>query len=62
MQWSDFLSAVALLFIFEGILPFISPNKTREFMQRFEELNNPTLRLIGVSSMLAGLVILYLVR
>jgi hypothetical protein len=61
-MWTDLFSAIALVFILEGIIPFISPETTRKLYLMVSQLNNQTLRFIGLTCMLAGLVLLYLVR
>ncbi|MFQ5660141.1 MAG: DUF2065 domain-containing protein [Gammaproteobacteria bacterium] len=58
----DFLTAVALVFILEGIMPFINPDGLRKMFMMAVQLDNASLRFIGLSSMLSGLVLLYFVR
>lgn len=61
-MWLDLLTALALVFILEGIMPFINPEGLRKMFLLAVQLDNTTLRFIGISSMLLGLVILYIVR
>ena len=61
-MWTDLLSAIALVFVLEGIIPFINPDALRKMYFMASQLSNQALRFIGLSSMLAGLVMLYLVR
>ncbi len=61
-MWTDILSAVALVFIFEGIMPFLNPDGVRKMYLMASQLNNTGLRFIGLTSMLVGLIVLYLVR
>lgn len=61
-MWIDLLTALALVFILEGIMPFINPEGLRKMFLLAVQLDNATLRFIGITSMLLGLVILYLVR
>jgi uncharacterized protein len=61
-MWTDLLRAFALLLVLEGILPFAMPGRWRENLLRVASLNDRVLRLIGLSSMTIGLVILQLVR
>jgi uncharacterized protein YjeT (DUF2065 family) len=61
-MWTDLLSAIALVFVLEGIIPFINPDVLRKMYFMASRLNNQTLRFIGLSSMLAGLIMLYLIR
>ena len=56
------LAAVALMLVFEGILPFVAPRLWRETMRRVGELTDGQLRFMGLGSMLAGLAVLLLVR
>ena len=61
-MWTDLLSAIALVFILEGITPFINPEALRKIFLMAAQLDNNTLRFIGLSSMILGLLILYFVR
>ncbi|VAW72035.1 hypothetical protein MNBD_GAMMA10-1569 [hydrothermal vent metagenome] len=62
IAWSDVISALALMLVFEGIMPFISPGSWRRTMLQAGKLEDKTLRVIGFASMLAGVVFLYLTR
>ena len=55
-----FLSAVALMLILEGVLPFLSPTTWRKVFERATQLSDGQIRFIGLSSMIAGLVTLLL--
>lgn len=61
-MWQEILGAFALVLIIEGILPFISPVIMRRAMLIMARMNDPSLRFAGLSSMLAGVVLLYLVK
>lgn len=61
-MWQDFLSALALVFVIEGILPFLNPNGFRKTMRTVSELDEKKLRVMGFAAMLAGLLMLYWVR
>ena len=61
-MWLDFLVGIALVLVFEGILPFLSPSRYRRMLMVASQMNNETMRAIGFVSMAAGLVVLYLVR
>ena len=50
--------AVALMLIIEGLLPFIAPAAWREMFQRLVRFSDGQLRFIGLSGMLAGMVLL----
>lgn len=57
MMWSIFLTAVGLFFVFEGILPFLSPPAWRQLMKNIFIQTDHALRVIGLISMLVGLVL-----
>ncbi|HID00919.1 MAG TPA: DUF2065 domain-containing protein [Piscirickettsiaceae bacterium] len=53
-------AAVGLAFIFEGILPFAFPEYWRRIMREATQLSEMSLRLMGLSSILLGLLVIYL--
>lgn len=56
------VAAFALMLIIEGLLPFLAPGAWRETFRRLIEMSEGQLRFIGLTSMLAGLLLLYFVR
>ena len=56
------LTALALMLIIEGVLPFLLPAIWRETFRRLTEFSDGQLRFIGLTSMLAGLLLLYIAR
>lgn len=56
------MPALALVLVIEGMLPFLSPKGWREAMSQAADLPDNTLRILGFCSMLAGVIVLYLVR
>jgi uncharacterized protein YjeT (DUF2065 family) len=61
-MWNDLWAALALMLVLEGILPFLSPDSMRRLLQSMSEVDNRSLRISGLVSMLAGVGLLYLVR
>ena len=59
---STLLTAVALVLVLEGALPFISPTVWREAFRRMIEMSDGQIRFIGLTSMLAGLLLLLLLH
>ncbi|AWI77078.1 MAG: DUF2065 domain-containing protein [Azoarcus sp.] len=53
------LTAFALMLIIEGIVPFVAPATWRETFLRLARMADGQIRFIGLSSMLAGLILLY---
>jgi uncharacterized protein YjeT (DUF2065 family) len=56
------LTAFALVLVLEGILPFLIPTLWREAFRRLIEMSDRQVRFLGLSSMVAGVLLLYLVR
>lgn len=61
MNWDLFLSALALMLVFEGMMPFISPRGWRQTMLQASQLPDKVLRVLGLSSMVLGVIVLYMV-
>ena len=60
--WQILPVAIALVFIVEGMLPFISPNRWRTMLVIAEQMDDRMIRSVGLGCMVFGIVILYLVR
>jgi len=60
--WNDLIAAMALVLVLEGMLPFLSPMAWRRVMIQAAQLTDGALRFIGLSGMLLGLLLLYLIR
>ena len=59
---SDFLAALGLLFVFEGLLYGGAPQAAKRMAEQILKLPEPVLRTVGVGSMVLGLGIVWLVR
>ncbi len=62
MRWSDLLAALALYLVLEGVLPFLNPQAMKRVLATMATFSDRILRLWGLASMGAGLLLLYLVR
>ena len=60
--WHVLAAAVALVFIIEGMLPFISPDRWRKLLAMADQMDDRVIRNVGLGSMLFGVLILYLVH
>ena len=56
------LMAFALMLVVEGLLPFLAPKVWRETFRRIMVLSDGQIRFFGLTSMLAGLILLVLSR
>ena len=61
-MWHDLLTALALLFIIEGIFPFLNPAGLRRILQAMQDMDDKALRVAGLVSMIIGVSLLYIVR
>ena len=52
--------ALALVLVIEGLLPFLSPSGWRRMFQQVLQLQDGQLRFFGLCSIVAGLVVLWL--
>ena len=58
-MWDDLIRALALVLVIEGMLPFLNPDGWRQAMIQAGKLPDKTLRIIGLVSMISGVLILY---
>ena len=61
-MWDAFFSAIGLLLVFEGVMPFVRPDRFRQYLTALLSLDNRTLRRGGLVSMVVGAGMIYLVR
>lgn len=54
--------AFALMLVLEGLVPFLAPGAWRETFRRLIQLTDGQVRFIGLTSMLAGLLLLMVFR
>jgi uncharacterized protein len=52
------LMAFALMLVIEGVLPFVLPAVWRETLRRITQFSDGQIRFFGLTSMLAGLLLL----
>lgn len=57
-----FFSALALMLVIEGVMPFLSPTRWRETFSRLLQLSDGQIRFIGLASMLCGVLALVWLR
>ena len=56
------LMAFALMLVIEGLLPFLAPSVWRDAFRRIMQLSDGQIRFIGLTSMLAGVLLLLVAR
>ena len=62
VMWQELLIALALVMVIEGIFPFLNPGAMRRMMRTVSEMDDRSLRVSGLVSMLLGLAMLYIVH
>ena len=62
MNWHDLGLGLALFLVLEGILPFLNPQGLRQMLAMMLSMNDTQLRFSGLTSMLLGLLLLYVVN
>lgn len=60
MDSASLWTALALVLVIEGLLPLISPRGWRRMFAQLLELHDGQIRFFGLSSVLAGLLVLWL--
>ncbi|TVZ40544.1 hypothetical protein P886_4977 [Alteromonadaceae bacterium 2753L.S.0a.02] len=61
-MWEELAKALCLVLILEGILPFLYPNRWRELVATLARIDDKSLRLIGLLSMVLGAALLWFVK
>lgn len=56
------LMAVALMLVIEGLLPFLLPKVWRDAFRRLTEMSDGQIRFVGLTSMVAGVLLLFLTK
>lgn len=61
-MWVALVSAVGLMLVIEGIMPFLNPRSFKQTLSAVTQANDRVLRIAGLASMIVGVVLLYLAR
>ena len=61
-MWNDLWTALALLLVIEGLMPFLSPAGLKRMLVSVLQVDDRSLRIAGLISMVAGVLLLYWVR
>jgi uncharacterized protein YjeT (DUF2065 family) len=62
MNWTELFSALALVMIIEGVIPFINPRGYKNTMKQMLAMPEPTLRVVGLGLMIVGAISLFFIR
>lgn len=58
----NLLLAFALMLVLEGVVPFLAPQAWRETFRRLIAMSDGQIRFIGLTAMLAGLILLMIFK
>ncbi|MGA3281670.1 MAG: DUF2065 domain-containing protein [Smithella sp.] len=58
----DFLCVLGMVFVIEGIPYFVFPKKLKIYLIKITTMHDSILRFLGISAMIAGLILLYFGR
>lgn len=61
-MWHDLGVALCLVLVIEGIVPFLYPRRWKEMVAMLAEIDDRTMRVVGLVSMLSGTGLLYLIN
>ena len=61
-MWQFFLLGLGLMLVFEGIFPFIMPERYRAFLRKIIAQSDWSLRITGLVLMLLGLGTLFILN
>jgi len=60
--WQALTAGLALMLIIEGVIPFLYPQRWRQLVEQLSQVSNPALRVMGLISMVLGVLLLYWIR
>ncbi|MGA2548712.1 MAG: DUF2065 domain-containing protein [Burkholderiaceae bacterium] len=58
-MWSTIVVALALLLIFEGLMPFAAPARWKDTFRRIVEFTDGQVRFLGLLSIIVGFILLF---
>jgi len=57
-----FLCVLGMVFVIEGLPYFAFPDKVKAYLLKLQEMPDATLRLLGLSAIIVGLIFVFLGR
>ena len=61
-MWHELGVALCLVLVIEGIIPFLYPRRWKETVSMLADVDDKTMRIVGLTSMLVGTALLYLIN
>ncbi|MDX2463928.1 MAG: DUF2065 domain-containing protein [Porticoccus sp.] len=61
-MWLDLAQAFCLMLVLEGIMPFLAPGRWRNMASLLAQVDDRSMRIMGLVSMLLGAGALYFIN
>jgi len=61
-MWLDLARALCLMLVLEGVMPFLAPSRWRKMAGLLAQIDDRTMRMMGLVSMLLGAGALYFIN
>lgn len=61
-MWLDLARAFCLMLVLEGIMPFLTPSRWRNMASLLAQVDDRSMRIMGLLSMLLGAGALYFIN
>ncbi len=61
-MWTELATALCLVFVIEGMIPFLYPQRWRRLVATLSSMDDRQIRIMGLVSMVIGTVVLMLIR
>ena len=61
-MWHELAIAFCLMLVIEGMFPFIDPGRWRKMLLLLDQVDDRTMRMMGLGSMLLGTALLYIIN
>jgi len=61
-MWTYLVTALGLMLVIEGLMPFLLPAAWRAGLSRLAQMQDGQTRFIGLTLMLSGLFLLYWIK
>ena len=61
-MWDELLTALGLLLVIEGLLPFLAPRNFRQALLNLAAMEDRVMRIFGLICLFGGLLLVYAVK
>lgn len=61
-MWHELAIAFCLMLVIEGIIPFLDPKRWRRMLLLLDQVDDSTMRMFGLGSMLLGTALLLIIN